>query len=151
VVLTVRRGIGLAIGVLLLGLAGVVAAGLTDSYGTGTVLDASSTWLPDSSKPAEFWDSPVVDIPGAELTALHCHSRVQYNLQIGATAPKLNPCYAAMGVTSSNSSGWGVMFTLPGDMAVYKVNEHGLPWRYCIHRLLGISNVPPPDDPCAVS
>ena len=119
--------------------AAVCAAGVTDGFGTGTRLQANTpAWFPDGAGGDTFWDSPLVDVPGVALTGLHCHGRVQYELQLGATGPSQgNPCYAAMGLYSQGmESEWGVYIALPGDRAVYRFSENYQPWRYCIAGLI---------------
>ncbi len=136
---------GIVAAVVVVSFSIVVGAGLTDSYGSGTVLETNTGWFGDRSKPADFWDGTVVDFPGASLVGLHCHGKVQYNLQLGATRPTHNPCYAAMGL-SSDWGGWGVMYLLPGGRAVYRSNPDDKRYRYCINRLFYED---PPKDVCA--
>src|SRR5438105_12677529 len=131
----------------------VVAGGVSDGFGTGTRLDASTPgWIPDGAGGETFWDSPLVDVPGVSVTGLHCHGRVQYELQVGATGPShSNPCYAAMGLYTGGESQWGVYITLPADRAVYRTSEDYQPWRYCIANLIFGPPEPasaPPSMPC---
>ena len=125
---------GAGIGTTLVLAAIVVAGGVTDGFGTGTRLEAATPgWIPDGAGGDTFWDSPLVDIPGVSVTGLHCHGRVQYELQVGATGPSHgNPCYAAMGMYSGAESQWGVYIALPADRAVYRTSQNYQPWRYCI-------------------
>jgi len=131
----------------------VLVAGLTDAFGTGIQLDENLTGsFPDFAAPDTFWDSPLVDVPGVSVTAIHCHGSVQYQLQLGATGPSHeNACYAAMGVYSGNGSEWGVYISLPGDKAVYRISENYRPWRYCAGGLIFTapdSAAGPPSPPC---
>jgi hypothetical protein len=116
----------------------VLVAGVTNVFGTGTQLQASvPVSLPDGAAADTFWDSPLVDVPGVSVTAVHCHGSVKFELQAGATGPSHdNPCYAAMGAYSGNSSEWGVYITLPGNNAVYRISQDYQPWRYCIGGLI---------------
>jgi hypothetical protein len=132
----------------------VVAAGVTDAFGTGTQLRANVPGsFSDGAAADTFWDSALLDIPGVSVTAIHCHGKVQYELQLGATGPSHeNRCYAAMGLYSNGGEDqWGVYMALPGDRAVYRVSYGEQPWRYCIAGL--ISTAPEaasgsPSSPC---
>ena len=63
-------------------------AGLTDAFGTAGRLQATlGGWSPDGAAHDTFWDSPVFDIPGLSVTAVHCHGYVRQDLQLGATGP----------------------------------------------------------------
>ena len=131
----------------------VVGAGVTDAMGTGTQLQANVPGsFPDGAAADTFWDSQLVDVPGVSVTGVHCHGSVKYELQVGATGPSHdNPCYAAMGLYSGNSSQWGVYITLPGDQAVYRISEEYQPWRYCIAGLIFAGAEPSPQSrslPC---
>src|SRR5207248_11047445 len=88
----------------------VVAGGVSDGFGTGTRLDASTPgWIPDGAGGATFWDSPLVDVRGVSATGLHCHGRVQYDLQVGATGPShSNPSDAATGPYTGGEHQWRV-------------------------------------------
>lgn len=131
----------------------VLVAGITDAFGTGTRLQANvPVSFPDGAAADSFWDSPLVDLPGASVTGVHCHGSVKLELQLGATGPTHdNPCYAAMGLYRGNGSQWGVYITLPGDRAVYRISEDYQPWRYCTAGLIFAGAVPtnePPSIPC---
>ena len=157
----VPKGIVRAASLLILAVALVVlAAGFTDAFGTGSQFEANVVgWVPDGAAPDTFWDSPIVDVPGLTVTAVHCHSRVQYELQLGATGPSHdNPCYAAMGeyqlpggssatLPGTGSGQWDAYITLPGDILVYRVSEDYHPWRYCIAGPVG--EAPPSAGPSA--
>ena len=146
-----RLRAGVVVGTTLVLAAIVVAGGLTNGFGTGARLDAGTPgWIPDGARGDTFWDSPLVDVPGVSVTGLHCHGRVQYELQVGATGPsQSNPCYAAMGLYSGNGTQWGVYITLPGDRAVYRISEDYQPWRYCIAGLIFTEPATePPPLPC---
>ena len=123
--------------------AGLIAAGVTDGFGSGARLRTNVGGpMPDGAAHDTFWDAPVVDVPGLTMTAVHCHGAVQYELQIGATAPPSdNACYAAMGSYRGGSLQWSVYAMLPGDRAVYRISENHGPWRYCI---AGLRAPPPP-------
>jgi hypothetical protein len=116
----------------------VLVAGLTDAFGTGTQLEANVPGrFPDGAAADTFWDSPLVDVPGFSVTGVHCHGRVQYQLQMGATGPSHeNACYATMGLYSSHASEWGVYISLPANKAVYRISDNYQPWRYCIGGLI---------------
>jgi len=132
----------------------VLVAGVTDGFGTGTQLRANVPGsFSDGATPDTFWDSALVDIPGVSVTAIHCHGKVQYELQVGATGPShQNRCYAAMGLYSNGGGDqFGVYMTIPGDRAVYRVSNGYQPWRYCIAGLIFLtpeSSNGPPDVPC---
>ena len=140
--------------IVLTAVAVVLAAGLTDGFGTGTQLRANVPGsFSDGATADTFWDSALLDVPGASVTAVHCHGKVQYELQLGATGPSHeNRCYAAMGLYSNGGEDqWGVYWTLPGDKAVYRISQDYQPWRYCIAGL--ISTAPEaangsPSTPC---
>jgi hypothetical protein len=127
----------------------VVVAGVTDAFGTGTQLRVNVPGsLPDGAAADTFWDSPLVDIPGVSVTAVHCHGSVKYELQMGATGPSHdNPCYAAMGLYSGIGGQWGVYLPLPGDRAVYRISDEYQPWRYCIAGLI-FAGAELPSRPC---
>ncbi len=117
----------------------VVVAGVTDGFGTGTQLRANVPGsFSDGAAADTFWDSALLDIPGVSATAIHCHGKVQYELQLGATGPShQNRCYAAMGLYSNGGEDqWSVYMTLPGDKVVYRVSDGEQPWRYCIAELM---------------
>jgi hypothetical protein len=131
----------------------VLAAGVTDAFGTGTQLQVN---LPasfrDGAAADTFWDSQLLDVPGVSLAAVHCHGNVTYEFQLGATGPSHdNSCYAAMGLYSGSGTQWGVYLTLPGDRAVYRISDDYHPWRYCIAGLIFEGSEPatePPKLPC---
>lgn len=116
----------------------VLIAGVTDGFGTGTQFHANLPGsFPDGAAADTFWDSSVIDVPGASVTAIHCHGMVQFELQLGATGPSHeNRCYAAMGLYSGDGEQGGVYIYLPGDKAVYRVSENYQPWQYCIAGLI---------------
>jgi hypothetical protein len=131
----------------------VVVAGVTNAFGTGTQLQANEpVSLPDGAAADSFWDSQLVDVPGVAVTAVHCNGSVKFELQAGATGPSHdNPCYAAMGLYSGNTSEWGVYITLPGNRAVYRISQDYQPWRYCIGGLIfdaPYSTTGAPSPPC---
>ena len=130
----------------------VLAAGLTNGFGTGKQLEANApVRFPDGAAADTFWDSPLVDVPGVSVTGVHCHGSVQYEVQVGATGPSHeNACYAAMGLYKGNASQWGVYISIPGDKAVYRISEDYQPWRYCIGGVIfaGPSATVPPSTPC---
>ena len=133
-----RRAGWVVLGVLVAGIMAIVLPGVTDTFGTGGVftsqIGGSSS---DGAGHDTFWDSQVVDIPGAALTAVHCHGSVTYVIQLGATGPnESNACYAAMGMYGGGSSQFEVYLTLPGDQAVYRVSDGYGPWRYCIGSII---------------
>jgi hypothetical protein len=131
----------------------VLVAGLTNAFGTGIRLEANAPGrFPDFAAGDTFWDSQLVDVPGASVTAVHCHGSVQFEVQLGATGPSHdNACYAAMGLYSGNGSQWGVYIYLPGDKAVYRISDNYQPWRYCTGGLIFAppdSAAGPPSPPC---
>ena len=148
-----RLRAGVVVATTLVLAAVVLAGGLTNGFGTGARLDAGTPgWIPDGAGGDTFWDSPLIDVPGVSVTGLHCHGRVQYELQVGATGPsQSNPCYAAMGLYSGGESQWGVYVILPADRAVYRSSDNYQPWRYCIASLIVGSpeaTSAPPSRPC---
>jgi hypothetical protein len=131
----------------------IPVAGLTDALGTAGALQTSlGNWSTDGATRDTFWDSPVFDIPGVSVTAVHCHGKVRYDLQVGATGPShSNPCYAAMGAYGYGSAQSGTFMTLPGDWAVYRISQNYGPWRYCVGSLsptIGPGPGGPPTFPC---
>ena len=128
--------------VAVLAFAGLIAVGVTDGLGSGTLLRTNvGGAMPDGAAHGTFWDAQVVDVPGLTVTAVHCHGAVQYELQIGATTPSTeNACNAEMGSYAGESSQGGVYAMLPGDRAVYRISENYGPWRYCI---AGLRRPPP--------
>lgn len=131
----------------------VLAAGVTDAFGTGAQLHANVPGsFSDGAAVDSFWDSQLVDVPGVSVTGVHCHGRVTYELQMGATGPSNdNPCYAAMGLYGGDDAQWGVYMTLPGDRAVYRISEEYRPWRYCVAGLIFAAAEPatePASSPC---
>ena len=92
-----RRWLLVSLGVVVVA---IVVAGFTDGYGTGTRLQANiGGWMPDGANPATFWDLPLVDAPGLSVTSVHCHGRMDVNLQLGATGPLNNARWYSSGVT----------------------------------------------------
>ena len=125
----------------------VVVLGLTDTFGSGAVLTAPiGGWSSDGAGGGTFWDSNVIDIPGASLTAVHCHGRLEYVVQVGATGPdRANPCYAAMGEYNGESSQLDTYVMFPGGYkALYRSSQNNGPWRYCIGNVI-YSPAPGPD------
>ena len=113
----------------------IAVLGFTDAFGSGAVLTGQvSGWSSDGAGGDTFWDTNVLDIPGASLTAVHCHGRVAYVVQVGATGPdRSNPCYAAMGVYSGESSQLDTYMVLPGGYkALYRSAQDNGPGQYCI-------------------
>src|SRR5260370_21296638 len=113
-------------------------AGLTDAFGTAGQLQTKlGGWSPDGAAHDPFWDSTVFDIPGVSATAVHCHGKVRYDLQRGATGQShSNPCYAAMGSYGNGSAQSETFMSLPGNRVVYRISQNYGPWRYCIASLL---------------
>lgn len=131
-----RRAIGLGTALVIVAVGVLTTAGVTDSLGTGALFHTNlGGSFRDGAAADTFWDSPVVDLPGIALTAVHCHGSVRYELQVGATGPSHeNTCYAAMGLYDNGgpSEDWGVYAELPGNRAVYRISDNYGPWRYCI-------------------
>jgi hypothetical protein len=138
----VRRWILVLVGAVV---AATLAAGLTDGYGTGKRIAAGvGGWIPDGAKADTFWDSPVVDAPGFSVTTVHCHGRMQLDLQLGATGPSHNnPCYAAMGMYSGQSDELDAYMSVPfvGKVLYRRSSNYG-PWAYSIGN--PITAAPPP-------
>ena len=137
----------------------IVVLGLTDTFGSGAVFTSQvGGWSSDGAGGGTFWDSNVLDIPGASLTAVHCHGRVEYVVQVGATGPdRLNPCYAALGEYSGESSQLDTYVVFPGgNAALYRSSENSGPWRYCLGKVIyspaggpdAIDYVPAITNPC---
>jgi len=134
-------------------------AGFTDAFGTtGQLQTKLGGWSADGAAPSTFWDNTVFDIPGVSVTAVHCHGKVRYDLQLGATGPShSNPCYAAMGSYGNGSAQSETFMSLPGNRVVYRVSQNYGPWRYCIGSPVfsnysgpgpGFAPVGPPGFPC---
>jgi len=151
-----RRGLWLALGTVLAAVAVVLLLGFTDSFGSGAVLTSPvGSWSPDGADRSTFWDSPVFDVPGASLTAMHCHGSVQYVVQLGSTGPiSSNPCYAAMGSYGAGSFQLDTYSMLPGGRALYRSSTDYGPWRYCIGNVIyapgptELQSGPAMPDPC---
>ncbi len=139
-----RRTTWIVTAVVVAVLAAFVVTGVTDAFGTGAQLRANlGGTLPDGAANDTFWDANLVDIPGLSITAVHCHGRVQFELQALATGPiRDNACYAAMGAYKGEESSWGVYVLIPGNRAVYRLSNDFGSWRYCIGDLVG-GNLPP--------
>jgi hypothetical protein len=151
-----RWVVTLLIALLLLALP---VAGFTDAFGTtGQIQTKLGGWSADGAAPSTFWDNTVFDIPGVSVTAVHCHGKVRYDLQLGATGPShSNPCYAAMGSYGNGSAQSETFMSLPGNRVVYRVSQNYGPWRYCIASPVfsnysgpgpGFAPVGPPGLPC---
>jgi hypothetical protein len=137
----VRRWLLVALGVVVVA---IVVAGFTDGYGTGTRLQANiGGWTPDGAGAATFWDLPLVDAPGFSVTSVHCHGRMDVNLQLGATRPAHgNPCYAALGVYTQQSEELDAYMVVPFvSKALYRHSVNEGPWSYYFGDLI---TAPPP-------
>jgi len=99
--------------------------------------------MPDGANAATFWDSPVVDAPGFSITTVHCHGRMQLDLQLGATGPSHNnPCYAAMGMYSGGSDQLDAYISVPFvGKVLYRHSSNNGPWAYYFGDLI---TAPPP-------
>jgi hypothetical protein len=127
---TVRRWLLVLVGSVV---AAILVAGFTDGFGTGKQLQANiGGSMPDGANANSFWDGPVVDAPGFSVTTVHCHGRMQINLQLGATGPSHgNPCYAAMGMYSGNSEELDAYMIVPFvGKALYRHSVNDGPWTY---------------------
>jgi hypothetical protein len=137
----VRRWLLVVLGVVVVA---IVVAGFTDGYGTGTRLQANiGGWTPDGADAATFWDLPLVDAPGFSVTSVHCHGRMDVNLQLGATGPAHgNPCYAALGVYTQQSEELDAYMVVPfASKALYRHSVNEGPWSYYFGDLI---TAPPP-------
>jgi hypothetical protein len=145
----VRRRTGAVVISIVALLVVALVAGVTDAFGTGTQLQANVPGrFPDGAASDTFWDSLLVDVPGVSVTGVHCDGSVMFELQVGATGPSHdNPCYAAMGLYSGNSTQWGVYITFAGDRAVYRISEEYQPWRYCTDGLIFAGAEPTTEPP----
>ena len=121
----------------------MLAAGITNSYGTGARADTDFVgWIPDGAASDTFWDSPVIDLPGLSLYTIHCHGQMRVDFQVGATGPPMsNPCYAAMGSFSGGSSEVDAYIFLGGGKALYRRSDNYGPWTYYVGDV--ITGVPP--------
>ena len=140
--------IGAVVGSIMVLAVIVLAAGVTDAFGTDYRFETKvGPLLSDGAGPDTVWNGPGVDAPGISLIGAHCHGRVQYEIQVGATGPTQdNPCSALMGEYGGRTAGeYGVYVWLPGDRVVYRVNE-GLHWSYCVGG--PIYQQPAPSRPC---
>jgi hypothetical protein len=88
--------------------------------------------MPDGAGAATFWDSPVVDAPGFSATTVHCHGRMDFNVQVGATGPVHgNPCYAALGVYSGGAEELDAYVDVPFvGKVLYRHSVNEGPWTY---------------------
>jgi len=86
----------------------------------------------------------VIDAPGFSVTTVHCHGRMQLDLQLGATRPAHNnPCYAALGIYGGQSDQLDAYVSVPfvGRVLYRHRSNHG-PWTYSIGS--AITAPPPP-------
>ena len=135
----------------------IPVAGFTDTFGTNFQLHADVGGSSDGAAHDTFWNNTTFDIPGISITAVHCHGKVKYDLQVLATGPsKDNPCYAAMGAYGEGSGEGDTWILLPGDKAIYRLSQNYQPWRYCIGDVIQsggpgappFTPVGPPPSPC---
>ena len=121
----------------------VIAAGASVGYASGRDLQANATgWTPDGAAPDTFWESQLLNLPGVEITDIHCHGRRTLDFQYGATHPARNPCYPG---NYDRTSGWGVMWIIPGtDSAVYQSFVNGGAYSYSVESLLHPATPPVP-------
>ena len=129
-----RRYTLIVAGAIVIAVAALTVTGVTNAFGSGAVLRTNlGGSLSDGAAKDTFWDNNVIDVPGLTIAAVHCHGRVQYELQAGATGPVSdNACYAAMGSYQGDTSDWGTYLGLPGNHMVYRISQDYGPWRYCI-------------------
>jgi hypothetical protein len=150
-----------ALVVLVVPIALTLSVGLTDAYGTGKVLQVNVGGGSDGAAHDTFWDTPVFDIPGASMYAVHCHGQMRYEVQLGAVGPSHNnPCYAGLGLYS-HTAGEQIdsYMLLPfGDKVLYRCSTTYGPWIYYIDNVFYASDMnldaspgPPPEprNPCA--
>ncbi len=147
-----RTGLALALAVVAFVAAGLLLGASDAAGGTARSDITFGGWIPDGAARDTFWDMTWVDLPGVSLTAVHCHGRVTYDMQLGATGPShLNPCYAALGEYSGQAQQIDTYLTLANGQAVYRVSTDYGPWRYCVGSLMG-AEAPlvsgPPASPC---
>jgi hypothetical protein len=119
---------------------------MTNAFGTGTRLQTNvAGWLPDGAQRDTFWDASVVDVPGFSVYTVHCHGRMQLDVQAGATGPSHgNPCYAALGLYSGGGWQSDTYLILPGgSMALYRDSTNNGPWSYGIGNVIYFHSPPP--------
>jgi hypothetical protein len=119
----------------------VLVAGATVAYASGTDLQTLAPgWTSDGAAPDTFWDSPVINIPGVQVTDIHCHGRRTLDFQYGATRPARNPCYLG---NYDRTSGWGVLWIVPGTQtALYQAFQNGGAYTYYVANLIPAPNPP---------
>src|ERR1700740_238871 len=103
----------------------IPVAGFTDPFGTNFQLHADVGGSSDGAAHDTFWNNTTLDIPGFSITAVHCHGKVKYALQVLATGPsKDNPCYGAMAAYGEGSVETETWNFLPGGKAIYRVSQN---------------------------
>jgi hypothetical protein len=134
-------------------IAALPVIGFTSVFGTMVSLDQNVGWSSDGADASTFWDSQMIDLPGVSLTAVHCHGKMRYDVQLGATGPDHhNPCYAAMNKYNTNGGGSSEIdtyMTLLGNQALYRISTNDQPWRYCIGpQITALPSAGPVPVPC---
>jgi hypothetical protein len=89
-----------------------------------------SGWVSDGASADTYWSSSILDTPVAALFANHCHGRVGYEIQFGATGPPHNPCLQITRPGGSLSIEYVVDLPEGGGLWRYSVN--GGPWTYYV-------------------
>jgi hypothetical protein len=111
----------------------ILAAGFSNTFGTGARAEAATGAWPDGATADTFWDDPMMDAPGLSVTAIHCHGLVRYDVQLGSTAPALNPCKAAfMPAGSSGSSTEAASVAFLGLSQMERSSVNWGPWIYTV-------------------
>ena len=118
-------------GALALVFLAVFLFGVSASVAAERPIQTSLGWFSDGATADTFWNSPVINMPGIEVTQIHCHGRQTLDLQVGATRPPHNPCY---GDSHGHQWGWGVLWKLPGVVTVYQSTVDGGPYSYGVSR-----------------
>jgi hypothetical protein len=146
--------LGMAFAALVAVIAFTLGTGLTDAYGTNSVIKAKIGAWSDGAAPDTFWDSPVVDLPGLSVFWVHCHGRVNFDLQYGATGPNhRNTCIAAMNAV--NTGGLAAVdayvFFPIGNKVLYRCNMNDAPWIYYVGDIIPAPDLAQPTDPAVLS
>jgi len=113
----------------------LLVVGAEVGYLSGNELQTSlAGWSSDGAAPGTFWSSAVIELPGLEVTDLHCHGLRTLDLQVGAARPAHNPCYSG---NYNLTTGWSVYLMLPGGhKAIYQSFVKGGPYTYYVGDLI---------------
>ena len=93
-----------------------------------------TAWQPDGAAPDMYWDSPVIDLPGLEVTDVHCHGRVRLDIQVGPVRPPVNPCTAVRMSGVTTYADGPIVSVDPLGVVIVREEWNGGPWRYSLKR-----------------